>query len=234
MLYVVITLRLKSFDAAGAAASAPRLEAAAREAGPWWKPRTLAGAAAAYLDAGHREQAFELFRELAEWHAMPAGFAFDFLALEWYDVDLPQIARRDPARGAGTGKSAAHRLEPELRGAPRAAARTAGRRRCRGRGSDRARRDDRHAGARRRRLSGAGRRPGLARRGGACVASAQIALEAGIGLGDRFQEVIAHQALALLALCEGRPEDAIVAARAGRAALGREHGRRAEHGSVRP
>ena len=66
MLYVVITLRLKSFDAAGAAALAPRLEAAAREAGPWWKPRTLAGAAAAYLHAGHREQALELFRELAD------------------------------------------------------------------------------------------------------------------------------------------------------------------------
>ena len=86
MLYVVITLRLKSFDAAGAAALAPRLETAAREAGEWWRPRTLAGAAAAYLHAGDRERALELFRELADWHAMPAGFAFDFLALEWYDV----------------------------------------------------------------------------------------------------------------------------------------------------
>ena len=37
-----------------------------------------------------------------------------------------------------------------------------------------------------------------------------MALDAGVGLGDRFQEVIAHQALALLALGEGRPEDAIV------------------------
>ena len=86
MLYVVITLRLKAFDAAGAAALAPRLEAAAREAGPWWRPRTLSGAAAAYLDAGERERAMELFGELADHYAMPAGFAFDYLALEWYDV----------------------------------------------------------------------------------------------------------------------------------------------------
>ena len=209
MLYVVITLRLKSFDAAGAAALAPRLEIAAREAGPWWKPRTLAGAAAAHLHAGQREQALELFHELAGWYAMPAGFAFDYLALEWYDVlraSLDETLLEGRAKGnrlrivwnqscaahlelrlgrldAATGAAAEAIQLGEVIGTPAlvgtASAALAGVQAWRGDAA-------------------------------ACVASAQAALEAGLGLGDRFQEVIAHQALALLALGEGRPEDAIV------------------------
>jgi DNA-binding CsgD family transcriptional regulator len=209
MLYVVITLRLKSFDAAGAAALAPQLETAARDAGDWWKPRTLAGAAAAYLHAGERERALELFHELAGWHAMPAGFAFDYLALEWYDVlraSLDETLREGRANGnrlriVWNQGCAAHlelrlgRLDAatvaaaeaiqlgEVIGTPAlvgtASAALAGVHAWRGEAA-------------------------------ACRASAQVALDAGIGLGDRFQEVIAHQALALLALGEGRPEDAIV------------------------
>jgi DNA-binding CsgD family transcriptional regulator len=44
----------------------------------------------------------------------------------------------------------------------------------------------------------------------ACAEAARTAITAGRGLGDRFQEVVAHHALALLALGGGRPADAIV------------------------
>lgn len=209
MLYVVITLRLKSFDAAGAAALAPRLEIAAREAGPWWKPRTLAGAAAAHLHAGQREQALELFHELADWYAMPAGFAFDYLALEWYDVlraSLDETLLEGRAKGNRLrivwNQSCAAHLELRL-GRLDAAAGAAAEAIQLGEviGTPAL------VGTASAALAGVQAWRGDA---AACVASAQAALEAGLGLGDRFQEVIAHQALALLALGEGRPEDAIV------------------------
>src|SRR5581483_5533718 len=209
MLYVVITLRLKAFDAAGAAALAPRLEAAARDAGPWWRPRTLSGAAAAYLLAGRRERALGLFRELVDCHAMPAGFAFDYMALEWYGelrASLDETLREGRSTGnrlriVWNQSCAAHlelrqgRLDAaavaaaeairlgETIGTPAlvgvASAALAGVHAWRGQ-------DD------------------------ACRAAAQVAISAGAGLGDRFQEVVAHQALALLHLGRGRPEDAIV------------------------
>jgi DNA-binding CsgD family transcriptional regulator len=210
MLYVVITLRLKSFDAAGAAALAPRLEVAARDAGSWWRPRTLSGAAAAYLLAGERDRAITLYRELADCYAMPAGFAFDYLSLEWYDVlraSLDETLREGRAKGNRLrivwNQSCAAHLELRQGRLDAAVA----------------------AAAEAIQLAEAIGTPALvgtasaalatvhAWRGQeeACVASASIALAAGTGLGDRFQEVVAHQALALLALGLGRPEDAIVA-----------------------
>ena len=209
MLYVVITLRLKSFDAAGAATLAPRLEAAARVAGSWWRPRTLSGAAAAYLLAGERERALTLFRELVGCHAIPAGFAFDYLALEWYEevrASLDETLREGRASGnrlrivwnqscaahldlregrldaAAVAAAEAIRLGEEI-GTPAlvgvASAALAGVHAWRGQEA-------------------------------ACRAAAQVAIAAGTGLGDRFQEVVAHQALALLALGQGHPEEAVV------------------------
>jgi len=209
MLYVVITLRLKAFDAAGAAELAPRLEVAARDAGPWWKPRTLAGAAAAYLLAGDRERAMPLYRYLADSYAMPAGFGYDFLAIEWYDVlraSLDETLREGRAKGNRLrivwNQSCAAHLELRLGRLDAALV----------------------AAAEAIQLGEAIGTPALvgaasaasasvhAWRGQeeACVASARIAIAAGLGLGDRFQEAIAHQALAVLALGRGRPEDAIV------------------------
>jgi DNA-binding CsgD family transcriptional regulator len=208
MLYVVITLRLKAFDAEGAAALAPRLEAAAEDAGPWWRPRTLSGAAAAYLHAGERERALALFGELATSHAMPAGFAFDYLALEWYDVvreSLDETLREGRANGNRLrivwNQSCAAHLELRQGRLNAAAA----------------------AAAEAIELGGSIGTPALvglasaalagvqAWRGqsAGCAESAEAALSAGNGLGDRFQEVVARQALALLALGEGRTEDAI-------------------------
>lgn len=102
VLFEIVKLRLDAFDAAGAVALAPRLERHARGAGDWWGPRGLAGAAAAYQSAGARDDATRLFRELASHPAMPAGFAFDYLALEWFDelrVSLDATLREGRAEG---------------------------------------------------------------------------------------------------------------------------------------
>ena len=51
---------------------------------------------------GRARAAMELFRELADHYAMPAGFAFDYLALEWYDVlraSLDETLREGRAKG---------------------------------------------------------------------------------------------------------------------------------------
>jgi DNA-binding CsgD family transcriptional regulator len=208
MLYVVITLRLKAFDAAGAAALAPRLEAAARDAGPWWRPRTLSGAAAAYLLAGERERAIELFHELAEHHAMPAGFAFEYLAIEWYDVlraSLDETLREGRANGNRLrivwNQSCAAHLDLRL-GRLDAAVADAAEAIQLGEVID----TPALVGLASAALAGAQAWRGQA---AACTESARVALAADLGLGDRFQEVVAHQALALLALGEGRPEDAV-------------------------
>jgi DNA-binding CsgD family transcriptional regulator len=208
MLYAVIVLRLKSFDAAGAADLAPRLERAARNAGPWWRPRTLAGAASAYLTAGHREQGISLFRELVDSYAMPAGFAYDYLALEWYDVlraSLDETLREGRAKGnllrIVWNQNAVAQLElrqGRLNAAAAAAAEAIELGEIIGTPG----------------LVGAAS-AGLAAvqawwgRHDACVGSARTALAASAPLDDRFQEGLARQAVALLALGEGRPDDAI-------------------------
>ncbi len=209
MLYAVITLRLKAFDAAGAAELAPRLELAARDAGPWWKPRTLAGAAAAYLLAGERGRAMPLFEYLADSYAMPAGFGFDFLAIEWYDVlrsSLDETLREGRAKGNRLrivwNQSCAAHLElrqGRLDAAVVAAAEAIQLGEAIGTPS--------LVGTASAALAGVHAWRGQS---AACVAAAQTAIAAGVGLGDRYQEAVAHQALALLALAEGRPEDAIV------------------------
>ncbi len=209
MLYVVITLRLKSFDAAGAAAIAPRLEAAAKDAGPWWKPRTLAGAAAAYLYAGNRDRALPLYEYLADCYAMPAGFGFDFLAIERYDLlraSLDETLRDGRTKGNRLrivwNQSCAAHLElrqGRLDAAVVAAAEAMQLGEAIGTPS--------LVGTASAALAGVHAWRGQE---DACVASARTALSAGLGLGDRYQEGVAHQALALLALGRGRPEDAIV------------------------
>ncbi len=210
MLYVVITLRLKSFDAAGAAELAPRLELAARDAGPWWKPRTLAGAAAAYLAVGDRERAMPLFTYLADSYAMPAGFGFDFLAIEQYDVlraSLDETLREGRAKGNQLrivwNQSCGAHLElrqGRLDAAVVAAAEAIQLGEAIGTPA--------LVGTASAALAGVHAWRGQEE---ACVANARAAIGAGMGLGDRFQEAIAHQALALLALGRGHPEDAIVA-----------------------
>ena len=112
MLYVVITLRLKAFDAAGAAELAPRLEVAARDAGPWWKPRTLAGAAAAYLLAGDRDERCRCTGTSPTPTRCLPGSATTFSPSS--GTTPASIARRDPPRRPRKGEPVAHRLEPEL------------------------------------------------------------------------------------------------------------------------
>ena len=163
-----------------------------------------------------------LFRELVGCHAMPAGVRASTTSRS---SGTTRCARRSPRRSAkarAKREPAAHRLEPELCRPPRASPGASGRRRSRGRGGDPARGGDRDAGARRRRIGGARQAstPGAARRTPA-RRSARIAIAAGLGCGDRFQEVVAHQALALLALGERPPRRCGRRARAARASSGR-------------
>ena len=172
-------------------------------------PHDSRGAAAAYLDAGERERAMELFGELADHYAMPAGFAFDYLALEWYDVlraSLDETLREGRTNGNRLrivwNQSCAAHLELRL-GRLDAAVAAAAEAIQLGEVID----TPALVGVASAALAGVQAWRGQA---AACTESARAALSAGLGLGDRFQEVVAHQALALLALGEGRPEDAAV------------------------
>ncbi len=209
LLYVVVKQRLDRFDANGAVSLAPELEQYARGASTWWQPRTLAGAAGAYLLAGERERAIPLFRELAAHPAMPAGFAYDYLALEWYDEVRASLA--ETLRQGRTDGNVLRIVWNQSAGA--------------------------HLELRQGRLSAAlaaaaeaiplGELLGVpaivgiasaalaavhAWRGeaDACNARARAAAATAHATGDRLHEGLAHQALGLLALGTGRPADAIV------------------------
>jgi DNA-binding CsgD family transcriptional regulator len=208
LLFEVAKLRLDAFDAAGALALAPRLEQHARGAGDWWGPRGLAGAAAAYLTAGARDDATRLFRELVSHPAMPAGFAFDYLALEWFDElrSSLDVTLRD-GRADGNmlrvvwNQSCLAHLEVRLGRLVAAEA----------------------AAAEAIPIGDAIGTPTLvgvamgalahvhAWRGhvDACVGAARSALDAAHHAADVYQQHIARHALALLALGQGRAEDAV-------------------------
>jgi DNA-binding CsgD family transcriptional regulator len=102
LLMSVVNKRMDALDAAGAVAVAAELARCARGAGPWWSPRALATAASAHLLAGERRQAVELSRELCANPAIPAGFAFDYMSLEWFDelrASLAETLREGRANG---------------------------------------------------------------------------------------------------------------------------------------
>ena len=209
MLYQVVKLRLDRFDAAGAVALVPRLEASARQAGPWWQPRCLAGAACAYLAAGEWERATVLFGELAAHPAMPAGFAYDFMAVEWYaEVRESLVETLHAGRTDGNrlrivwNQSCMAHLELRL-GRLGVAAAAAAEAISLGEviGTSTI------VGYAQSALAGVHAWRGQAE---ACAESALVGIEAARAESDRFLEGVAHQARALLALGAGRPEDAVV------------------------
>ncbi len=206
LLHEVVDLRLYALDAAGAAALAPRLEAMAR-GGEARMFRVTA--ASAYLLAGERERATPLFSELAQEPEIVAMAAWDYLWLEWYDelrAAFVQTLRTDRAAGnqlriAFIQSATAHL---ELR--------------CGRLGASAA------AAAEAIPLAEAIGTPAFAGtassalafvhawRGQAdgCNALAEAALAASRKTGDSYQAAVAHHALALLALSENRPHDAIL------------------------
>jgi DNA-binding CsgD family transcriptional regulator len=208
LLYDLVTRRLDHFDAAGAAELARRMEPFARNAGPFWGPRHLAGAAASYLLAGESQRAMELFRELAADPEIPAGFAYDYMSIEWYDdvrAALDETLRVGRAKGhrlrIAWNQSCLALLEVRVGRlaaavAPAAeaisVAETIGTPALAGSAS----------GA----LALAHAWSGQA---DTCRSAADVALTAAREPGDPFQEGIARQALALCALAENRPDDAI-------------------------
>jgi len=208
LFYVVVKHRLDAFDAAGAMALAPQLEQHAREAGPWWSPRTLAGAAGAYLLAGERDTAVSLFRELAAHPAMPAGFAFDYMALEWYDEVRSSLA--DTFR---EGRASANQLRivwnqmvsahlevrlGRLGAAEIAASEAISLGEVLGVTT--------LVGAAAAAVAAVNAWRGDA---GACSANAQRAIVEAQASGDRYQQGLAHGALAHLALGSGNPREAV-------------------------
>jgi DNA-binding CsgD family transcriptional regulator len=209
LLYEVVKLRLDDLDAAGAVELAPRLEAAARGAGPWWGPRQLAGAAAALLVAGEHEHAVALFRELVANPAIPAGFAYDYISLEWYDelrTSLDTTLREGRASGhllrVAWNQSCAAHLElrlGRLNAAAAAAAEAIPLAETIGTPA--------LAGAASSALAGVYAWRGQA---DACRAAAHDAIAAAEASGDRYQQALAHQALGLLALGDGRASDTIL------------------------
>ncbi|HST24781.1 MAG TPA: LuxR family transcriptional regulator [Gaiellaceae bacterium] len=201
--------RVDRWDVTGAVALAAAQEQHARRAGAWWGRRALAGAAAAYLVAGDRGHAEELYRELTVDPAVVANHAFEYLALELYD-ELRSALAESLRDGRATGNQmricwnqvcAADlelrqgRLDSAIVAAAEAVhvGETIG--------------QPTVAGFASAALAGV-----YAWRGQkeACVESARAASAAATALFDRLQEGFARQALALLALGAGRPYDAIV------------------------
>src|SRR5581483_5807313 len=205
LLTLALDARLYALDAAGALSLAADAEAAAREAE--WR-YGLTYPASAYLLAGERERAAELFRELADVPDIPALCPWDYLWLEWYD-DLRAALARSLRDGRARGNrirvayalATSAQLEARLGQLAHAAS----------------------AAAEAIPLAEAIGAPAVAgiASGGlalvsawrgqadACKRLAAAALAAARGTGDGYQEGVALQALALLALGSGSPEEAI-------------------------
>ena len=206
LLSLVIDTRLYALDAAGALAIAPRAEAAAREA-DW--PFGLTYVAGAHLLAGEHERATALYRELARYPDLAALGPWDYLWLEWYEELGTSLAQTlNAARAEGNQVVVAYTLaataqfEVRLGRLTQAAA----------------------AAAEAMPLAdaiGTSAIAGIASgglafvhawrgQGDACRSLAEAAMTAARATGDSYQDGVAAQALALLALGTGRADDAIV------------------------
>jgi DNA-binding CsgD family transcriptional regulator len=200
--------RVDRWDVAGAAALAAAQEQHARRAGAWWGRRALAGAAAAYLIAGERGHAEELYRELLVDSAVVANHAFEYLSLELYGE-----LRSALAESLRDGRAAGNQIriswnqicaaDLELRQGRLDAAFVAA--------AEAVQLGEtiglhEHVGFASIALAGV-----YAWRGqeATCMESARTGIAEARAQFDRFQEGLARQALALLALGAGRPHDAI-------------------------
>ncbi|HZQ82647.1 MAG TPA: AAA family ATPase [Gaiellaceae bacterium] len=105
LLIALVGLYGAAFDAAGAVLVAEQLEQAARGAGPWWRPRGLATAAAAHLAVADRERFDRLLAEVERDDAPASIVALDLMWAERYD-----LARRALSSTLREGRAAGNRL----------------------------------------------------------------------------------------------------------------------------
>jgi DNA-binding CsgD family transcriptional regulator len=206
LLLLVVMRRSSRWDASGAVALCPRLEEYAAGSGPVWRQRAVASAAMSYLRAGDRPRAERLFGAL-ERTDIPTIAAFDYMSLEWYDrlrESLAETLRAARADGnihriAWNRTCAAHL---ELRHGRLDAAEAAAAEALPLGEAISERKIDLAAAA----LAGVQAWRGQSE---ACVANARRAAAAARVAEDLYGEGIAQMQIALLALGEGRPRDAI-------------------------
>jgi DNA-binding CsgD family transcriptional regulator len=84
LLLTLVTARGNLYDTRRAVELAERLEASARRAGEWWRPRGLAVAATAHLAAGDGARFSSLFGEIGDHDASVASCALDLVWAERY------------------------------------------------------------------------------------------------------------------------------------------------------
>jgi DNA-binding CsgD family transcriptional regulator len=85
LLLTLVTGRGNLYDTEGAVALAEQLEASARQAGDWWRPRGLAVASTAHLAAGDGARFWTLFSEILDNDASVASCALDLIWAERYE-----------------------------------------------------------------------------------------------------------------------------------------------------
>jgi len=206
LLILVVNERTDRFDAAGAVELVPRIEALLSSTSPLGREYCLMASGLPHLLAGNRSRAVEIYRQTTD-PATPAKVAFDYISLEWWDELRSSLtattaeARRlgDLHRVTWNQSCAAHL---ELRHGRLDQAEEAAAEALRvGELLD----DPRAA------LASAAFAAVRAWRGEteSCLDHGRRAVGAAGGAGDRFAEGLARDALALLALGRGRPEDAV-------------------------
>ncbi len=208
LVMLAMNRREATWDAAGAAELAPRLERYAPGASEDWQARFRGLAAIAYLAAGERARAVRLFEGLASDPAMPTKAAFEYMSLERYDLlraSLAETLRQERADGnlhriAWIRTCAAHL---ELRQGRLSAAEAAA-----AEAIDLGEiladpKMDIAAAALAATQAWRGQAEGCSANARRAAASARLAR-------DRFVEGLAQEALGLLALGTGKPADAVV------------------------
>jgi DNA-binding CsgD family transcriptional regulator len=207
LIMLAVNQRGTEWDAAGAAELASRLERFAEGAGAEWAARFRGQAAIAYLTAGERDRARRLFEGLESDPTMPVKAAFEYMSLELDDTlrsSLAETLRQERAAGnlhriawSLTGAAHLELRHGRLTAAEAAAAEAIGL----GEILANPKMD----------LAAAALAAAQAWRGQAegCVANARRAAASARVARDRFAEGLALEALALLALGEGRPAAAV-------------------------
>jgi DNA-binding CsgD family transcriptional regulator len=207
LLILAVAWRADRWDAEGAGDLSRRLEHHAEGSGPHWADRARAQAAIAYLLAGDRDRAVRLLRPLAQNHAIPTMAGFEWMSLEWFDelrMSLERTLREARSRGdlrrvAWNRVLAAHL---ELRHGRLSAAEAAAAEALQLGEILGDPKVDVAAAA----LAGVQAWRGQA---AACTTNARLAAASARNARDRFPEGLAGEAVALLAMGLGQPDEAV-------------------------
>ncbi len=206
LLIIIVNERVDRFDAAAALELVPRVEELLPGASPAGREHGLMLAGVAHLLAGNRARASELYRQTTD-PTVPTKVAFDYISLEWWDplraslaTSLDEARRVGNLHGVTWNRSCAAHVElrqGRLDQAEEAAAEAL-------RAGELL--DDPKTA-----IASAAFAAVRAWRGEteSCVEHGRRAAAAASAAGDRFVEGLARDALALLALGQGRPDAAV-------------------------